>query len=342
MINSFVQESTTSLEIRKNIITLKVGKMDITDILFWKNNPRTHHLTREYGEDISQENLMQALVDIGEVDELAKRILNDGRINEPILVWENGFVVVEGNRRLAACKKIYEKYPTENWRYVPTQLISKETPIEIINMYLGDIHLIGKKDWKPYNQAAFLNDTKDARKINYKELATEFNMKEPDVKKKILTYKFMQEQKEFDPERYNYYECLFTNKELKEQMQAEPDFGTFIVKKVRSGEFKEARDVRDGVSKILKSKKDIKKRFLNEELPYKDAITIAKEKGVDNYELTKIRDFHGVLKEVDTKKHLKNLRGTNLDDAIFGLEKIASSSGSLLKMLKELKESLNN
>lgn len=114
--------------------------------------------------------------------ELVPSLLENGFIAyEPIVVKENGerFVVIEGNRRLAAVRHILKNPQTgdelrKRFRKIPALVFPGDaadgTQDDAIRMYLGVHHLFGFREWPPESKAKFLDQniktTKDLQKIS--------------------------------------------------------------------------------------------------------------------------------------------------------------------------------
>lgn len=333
----FTKTHEEKLKIMKENITLEVGYMDHRQIAFWLDNPRILHIIETYKGIIDPADIEKELNDTEAIADLAKRIESDGQINEPLLVMEKDWVVVEGNRRLASVRSLYKKNITsDTWINVPIKLIPSDVPINLINMYLGDINLIGKKKWKSYNEAGFLAKIKIERNFDFPQLAEAYKMTLQDVTKKVKTYNFMREKGETDPDRYSYFELLYTNTVMRKYFEKNPEFGDIYVNKIQRGEMPQALQVRTSLPKILKTKdKSLLKDFLTNKVKFTDAIEAVREEGSDKAEFIKIDSFHMLITEPDTKKNLMKLTGNTLNTVIQKLRKISETT-------KDLKVALEN
>jgi ParB/Sulfiredoxin domain len=134
-------------------------------LLFDQNNPR-------FGGQLStknQDEIQQAI--FGEphyASELVDSLVENGFIDyEPLIVKSLGdkFVVIEGNRRLAAVKHIrsnLERYPQRrsNLDSLPVLVFPEKTDDQQQNemrVYLGIRHLLGFREWPPISKAQFLD-----------------------------------------------------------------------------------------------------------------------------------------------------------------------------------------
>lgn len=136
---------------------------------------------------------------------------NDFFVGEMLLVipseQKDNYVVVEGNRRLAAVKllsnhslatvkKQTTKEIADNAKYKPTELpclvFNKR---EEIQQFLGFVHITGKKSWRMLEKARYLHDLRHSG--SYKELSLSDASKEiariigsrsPYVRKMLISY----------------------------------------------------------------------------------------------------------------------------------------------------------
>lgn len=73
-----------------------------------------------------------------------------------MVVKRNGeYVVLEGNSRLAAYRLLAAKDPIK-WQKVRVCILPEEITDGDIFTLLGQYHLVGRKDWSVFEQAAYL------------------------------------------------------------------------------------------------------------------------------------------------------------------------------------------
>ncbi len=104
---------------------------------------------------------------------LVDSLVENGFIDyEPLVVKHSGdrFVVVEGNRRLAAIKEIranLDKYPNRksDLDKIPVLVFPDKSDgqqQEEMRVYLGVRHLLGFREWPPFSKAQFLENESKA------------------------------------------------------------------------------------------------------------------------------------------------------------------------------------
>ncbi len=100
---------------------------------------------------------------------------------DPIQVKElpnNNFLVIEGNRRTAALKFLYEQFKRGNdvgkleesdFKSVELVLISDESPVQHL-ITMGLHHISGKKKWSPVNQAQLIHDLRYKHSLSEEDI----------------------------------------------------------------------------------------------------------------------------------------------------------------------------
>lgn len=132
--------------------------------------------------------------------ELVGSIVENGFLPyEPLIVRQedNKFVVIEGNRRLAAVRSILSEPPD---KYPPEVVArSQQLPVlvfadgvhrdsEEVLRYLGVKHLFGFREWTPTSKAMFL-DQRIGSKKDLAQVLRELNIKKQEVGRYLIPYR---------------------------------------------------------------------------------------------------------------------------------------------------------
>ena len=160
----------------------KTIRLSIDNILLDPNNYRIISSETEYqkvpeeriGELEVQEDTQALMEQRGELDPLIKSILRIGFLpidRVVVRLWKDGkYVVVEGNRRIAAIKKILKDYERGRISLREDVLNSiKEIEVLVIdeekrnipvlqNLIQGIRHVQGVKGWGPYERAMMIKE----------------------------------------------------------------------------------------------------------------------------------------------------------------------------------------
>ncbi len=187
---------------------LKYAKLD--DLYLDPKNPR---LGRHYvNAKLSQEEVLDLMRD-WVLDELAVSYLESGFwTHEALLVTreeldgEPRFVVVEGNRRLAALKYLYnavkKKDVPSKWKSlvigveVPDILFDRIPYILVdsrqeIEAFLGFRHVTGVKQWNAEEKAQYIARLIDEEGMTYQEVMRKIGSKTPTVRQNYISYRLL-------------------------------------------------------------------------------------------------------------------------------------------------------
>jgi len=169
---------------------------------FDPNNPRFGGLL----ENKSQSELQDAI--FGEpyyASELVDSLVENGFISyEPLVVKRSGskFVVIEGNRRLAAVRHIrsnLDNYPKRksDLDSVPV-LIFPDTPNgqqdDTMRVYLGVRHLLGFREWPPVSKAIFL-DRESKQPGGLDQIVREVRITKQQTRRFLIPYRLLRSAK---------------------------------------------------------------------------------------------------------------------------------------------------
>ena len=188
---------------------LKYAKID--ELFLDPMNPRLGR--NNSGKDVKQGQVLE-LMGKWTIEELALSYLESGGFwtHEPLLVTKEQLygkqqlVVIEGNRRVAALKYLYDAingHPaTQKWkdiaktRKAPKELFEKIPYIEIdsrneIEAFLGFRHVTGIKEWQPAEKAEFIAKMIDEHGMNYTQVMRKIGSKTETVRQHYISYRLL-------------------------------------------------------------------------------------------------------------------------------------------------------
>jgi ParB-like chromosome segregation protein Spo0J len=154
---------------------------------------------RSNGGAPSQEEIEEHMLTMDHVKTLRQSIREVGLI-DPLIVRDGDFVVLEGNSRLAAYRKLSKEDPIK-WGKVKCKVLPKDIEQSTILTILGQYHIVGRKDWSPFEQAGFLVRGMKATKVKIEEFAKSLGLSTSAAKKCIEVYEYMNEQNDLNPAR---------------------------------------------------------------------------------------------------------------------------------------------
>ena len=175
----------------------RYDKVPVGDLRFDPENPRLGGAARHMNQEQVQKYLEgpphYAL-------DLVGSMLENGFLpHEPIVVRQEGekFIVIEGNRRLAAVLSILSqegKYPPElidRLRQIPVLAFpdgAAQEDNEQVLRYLGVKHLFGFRDWPPLSKAMFL-DKRVSSKKDLAQVLRELNITRQEAARYLIPYR---------------------------------------------------------------------------------------------------------------------------------------------------------
>ena len=182
----------------------------LNDLLLDPTNARLGR--NNIGRDVKQEKVLELMKD-WTLDELAVSFLESGFWpHEALLVVRENLygkpalVVVEGNRRLAALKYLYQairgKPASKKWAEIaegaspPTKLFERIPYLEVssrkeIEAFLGFRHVTGIKEWKPAEKAEYIAKLIEDSRMSYEEVRRKIGSKTPTVRQHYISYRLL-------------------------------------------------------------------------------------------------------------------------------------------------------
>lgn len=134
------------------------------------------------------------------------------------------YVVLEGNRRVAAAKNVqtlidngtvFEAAITNSFRTIPV-LIYTGQDVQAAWMFQGLIHIMGVRDWSPFNKAKLLVERMTADELSLTEIGRQFGLTGHGAGQWVRGYNAYQQAKEetdyasdISQESYPYFQELF-------------------------------------------------------------------------------------------------------------------------------------
>ena len=323
-----------SITIRGREIPVKIGWMNQSELKFYPENPRVYTLISQL-ENPTQELIYELLLEREHVKQLIKSIRANGGLTDPIFVTEENLTVVEGNSRLAAYRYLVTMDPVK-WSKIKCKLLPKDISEDQIFTLLGEYHIIGKQDWIPYEQAAYLFRRCIDNKNFPKDVAADLGFTTATVNLLIGVYVFMIKHNDNNPDRWSYYYEYLKSNKIKKVRKQFLEMDNLIVKKIKAQEISHARDVRDDLPIIIKAGKRVLSQLLSETWDFNECVERARSGGADNQCYMKLQKFRHWL--VNPKTHDEICKPTKrVEGGIkFELKKIRSAIDHIEKHLDKV------
>jgi hypothetical protein len=326
-------KSTVVIPIKGKEYTVSISFLRHEDLKFYPENPRIYSVLHDgAGTAPTQEEIQACLQEMEHVRELKEDIKENGGLIEPLYVKEETLEVVEGNSRLAAYRMLAEENALQ-WETVKCALLPKQVQDSAIASLLGQLHLKGKKDWRPYEQASFLHRRHYKDKVSISNLVKEVPLKKRGIEHRIAVIDYMIKQGDNKIERWSHYDELLKNKKIQAAFKDHTGFEEAVVKTIKSGKIK-AVEVRDKLKVVVRTKSEKPIKQFIEGAPLDDVFKAARSLGGDHTALHKIKRFRQWIVEATTKRDIQNAPEKVREEIGWELKKIKTRVTTLLKAAK--------
>lgn len=322
------------LDIGDKRFLVREEDVPVRDLLFYVDNPRVYSMLHNDGEAPTQEEIEEHMLGMEHVKELRQSIEQVGLI-DPLIVRDGDFVVLEGNSRLAAYRKLAKKDPIK-WGKVKCKILPANIDNDTVIIILGQYHIVGRKDWSPFEQAGFILRGLEDTKYPIDELAQKLGISITAAKNYVRVYEYMREHDDLVPAKWSYYEEFLKNRSIKEEIKTNTALEERVVAQIKQGEIHEAADIRK-LGEIIKAKSKPAKKALGKYSEGKVSLNSAYE------ELKDSGQINDVLQRITRFKEYIN--DTDLDDKIGGAtkelqDKIRYEIKQISKRIKKLQSIL--
>ena len=263
----------TTLDIGGKELQVEEGFLPISSLFFYAENPRIYSIIQ--ASKLSQAEIETEMRKFDHVKQLAQSISKVGLI-DPLIVRKKDMAVLEGNSRLAAFRILGER-DAITYAKARCKLIIDDITDDEVDTLLGQYHIVGKKDWEPYEQGSFLTRQVSRGKAP-EALAEEYGIPTADIKASIRNYEFMEEHEIGDVKTWSYWDEYLKSRNIKrirddEDLKCQLD--SLVIKQVLNGSIERAQDIRK-LSNICGLVDDRRRgyiftEYLDEEIAFDDA-----------------------------------------------------------------------
>lgn len=275
-------EAKTSIIIGDTVIPTIIRFLSVPDLRYYTENPRIFSILKELGK-VTQDEIERKLWEQDHTKDLFRDIKQNGGLLEEIIV--RGIEVLEGNSRLCAYRHLLknataaeDKDAIAKWSVIRAKILPPQINEKVVFAILGTLHIRGKAEWKPYEQASYLFRQANAHGMTPAQLAVQIGTNDADVKNMIKAYKLMDRYKVTDPSRFSYFLEFAKSKKLEDSKQYLP--ANLVLEDkfsdwVKDGRFPRAEEVRN-LPTVLRDK-SARTKFLNGSVTFEEALETARD-----------------------------------------------------------------
>ena len=325
----------------KDTITIGKVKYPVTrcelkqaDLKFYPENPRVYSILNNSSEDPSQEEIEEEMCKMEHVKELRISIESNGGLTDPLIV--KGNIVLEGNSRLAAYRILNKTQPAK-WGLVKCMVLPSDISDDAVFTLLGQYHIIGRKDWEPFEQATYLFRRSTQTKTPIAILARDLGVSAKKAEQMVEVVKFMKMNDDVDKKHWSHYEEYLKNSGVKKFRETSPDIDTTIASAIKNGEIAKASDIRclgDVAKQGDKQSKVLMQKVATGDISIYEAYEKMKATGkLGNVvkELKKHRDFYSdpdsLIKQITASENVRQQATFEINKIWRSLKKIKDAIG---------------
>lgn len=323
--------ATENLTIGKNDYEVRLEELNQADLQFYPENPRVYSILNIDDVEPSQDDIEDYMCSQDHVKQLKESIKSNGGLIDPVIVRDGDFVVLEGNSRLAAYRLLAREDPVQ-WGKIKCKILPKDISDSAIFALLGQYHIIGRKDWDPYEQANYLYRRKKQTRLPIEYMADELGISRQKATSMINVIEFMIAHDDLNKKHWSHYEEYLKNGGIKKYRETDPYLDDTITAQIKEDAV-QATDMRKlgEIAKVGdKQSKKIMRSISSGEI---DLMTGYEElQGAGKLEdvIKKLKQFRKVISDESFEKQLRSSPET-YQAAQFEIDKI-------LKRLERLSE----
>lgn len=326
-------ELTDDFLIRGKRIPVVTKEVPQHSLKFYLENPRLYSMVRGKGDEPTEIEIEESLLQMDHVKQLIQAIQINGGLIDPVIVRGGDMVVLEGNSRLAAYRCLARKDAIK-WGLLKAKILPADISDSDVFALLGEYHIHGKTNWAPFEQAGYLYRRHKSQGIQVNELAKEINLPKSQINHLIAVRDFMLKHNEHEINRWSYYDEYLKSRKIASARVEYPEMDELIIKKIRSNEIPTAMKLRDGLKSICQAGGKTLSRFVDGRLDFEQACDSADQKGTSDVTVQKLSRFRNWLLEAETVDDL--VEQTNRrPQFIYELDHIQKQCAKLIKKMNE-------
>jgi hypothetical protein len=325
-----------SLTLGGKEVPVRLGLLPTSELRFYPENPRIYSWVSGDTGNPSQDEIQERLEQMDHVKQLMQSIKANGGLANPLVVRDGDYVVLEGNSRLAAYH-ILMRNDAIKWGLAKCKLLPKDIDDDSVFALLGEIHIIGTKDWAPYEQAGWLYRRQVKHGVSVARMASELGWSAKQINQLIKVYAFMVEHDDTNMDRWSYYWEYLSSHKIKAARAEYPKMDAIVVSKINSGEIPRAVDVREKVKIIAEAGGKTLHTFVTKRGTLDKCYERALARGATDVCYKRLHKFRMQLTDQETKQDLADASDKLRGKCIHELRMISRAADALMRKLERSK-----
>ena len=313
---------TENLTIGKNDYVVRLEELNQVDLKFYPENPRVYSILNINGTEPSQDEIEEYMCAQDHVKQLKESIKSNGGLIDPVIVRDGDYVVLEGNSRLAAYRLLGREDPVQ-WGKIKCKILPADISDSAIFALLGQYHIIGRKDWDPYEQANYLYRRLQQTRLPIEYMADELGISRQKASSMVKVIEFMIAHNDLNKKHWSHYEEYLKNGGIKKYRETDPDLDDIISTKIKEDAV-QATDMRKlgEIAKVGdKQSKKIMKSISSGEIDLLTGYEELQDAGKLDDVIKKLKQFRKAISDDSFEKQLRSSQET-YQAAQFEIDKI--------------------
>lgn len=328
--------TTENLTIGKRNLEVKIMEIDQADLKFYPQNPRVYSVLNPNGAEPSQDEIEKYMCDQEHVKKLKLSIESNGGLIDPLIVRGGDLTVLEGNSRLAAYRILCVKDPVR-WGRVKCKVLPADIDESTIFALLGQYHIVGRKDWDPFEQASYLFRRKQGTRLPVAIMAQELGISKQKAEKMVEIIEFMVAHNDMNKRHWSHYEEYLKNASIKKFRETSTDLDDTIANFIKSDQVQDAQDMRKlgNVAKVGdKQSKRLMAKVASGDITLYEAFEEMSESGKLDDVVKRLNSFRTIINDKSFPKQLVATQEVR-QNATFEIKKILQRLNAIYKDLEK-------
>lgn len=296
-----------NLTIGKKDYEVEICELNQADLKFYTENPRVYSVLNIGGEEPSQTEIEEHMCNLDHVKQLRLSIESNGGLIDPLIVRDGDYTVLEGNSRLAAYRLLC-RTDAITWGKVKCKVLPADIDDAAIFALLGQYHIIGRKDWDPFEQANYLFRRHQQTRLPVEYMAQELGISKQKAKNMIEVIRFMIENDDLNKRHWSHYEEYLKNGGIKKYRETNPDIDETIVEAIKTETIREAADMRKlgEIAKVGdKQSKKVMQKIAEGEIDLYEGYEEVQDAGKLDDVVKKLKTFRKYINDNTIEKQIK-------------------------------------
>ena len=296
-----------NLTIGKKDYEVEICELNQAYLKFYTEKPRVYSVLNIGGEEPSQTEIEEHMCNLDHVKQLRLSIESNGGLIDPLIVRDGDYTVLEGNSRLAAYRLLC-RTDAITWGKVKCKVLPADIDDAAIFALLGQYHIIGRKDWDPFEQANYLFRRHQQTRLPVEYMAQELGISKQKAKNMIEVIRFMIENDDLNKRHWSHYEEYLKNGGIKKYRETNPDIDETIVEAIKTETIREAADMRKlgEIAKVGdKQSKKVMQKIAEGEIDLYEGYEEVQDAGKLDDVIKKLKIFRQYINDNTIEKQIK-------------------------------------